>query len=136
MRIQKRHTSKTLQSQSKQTIKKNTKQNGELISMVKIDVKQAYNDLQSYRMTYWCARVKVVAYVPLPTIVGPYPMFLHTQGGYALPDPYLVHIDHEVKQGRVVDLNATWLFKIVRVGGSLSYPCFEAMKKVMERFRD
>lgn len=99
----------TISQPSNQMLNKATKHDGKLISMVKINVKQKYNDLQSYRMTYWSAGVKVVAYVVLPTIKGPYPMLVHTHGGYTLPEPNYVHIVNFVYQGTTVSLNTSFI---------------------------
>ncbi|WEG13534.1 hypothetical protein PU629_03980 [Pullulanibacillus sp. KACC 23026] len=49
----------------KQTNNIESKQDGELISLKKINIQQIY-DLQSYRMTYWSDGVKTVAYVAAP----------------------------------------------------------------------
>jgi dienelactone hydrolase len=68
----------------KQSLDKDAKQDGKFISMVKINVPQTY-DLQSYRMTYWSAGEKVVAYVALPKVGGIYQMFIGLHGGYSLP---------------------------------------------------
>jgi alpha-beta hydrolase superfamily lysophospholipase len=62
-------------------------------------------------MTYWSAGVKVIAYVTLPTIGGPYPMYLHTHGGYALPNPDWVHLSNMVNQAAIVTMNASWAIK-------------------------
>lgn len=75
---------------------KDTKQDGQLISLTKIKAQQEY-DLQTYRMTYWSGGVNTVAYVAAPKVLGSYPLKVELHGGETLPtnEKHITSITYE-----------------------------------------
>jgi len=93
---------------SKIKVNSQSEQDGQIISMKKIQVPGLDPSLQAYRLMYWSDKNKLEAYVAAPKGPGTYSLFIVCHGGWTVPLDKS-HIVEMVNGAEILHFNASGL---------------------------